>query len=207
MIPKRIVAIGTSAFFGYGDASGKGGYIGRLKEWHEKTDKNNAVFNLGISGKTVGETTAQLLERLKKEVAPRQPDLILLTTGINDVRRHGEKDALCAVSENEFKENVHQLIHNAKEIVPQIVMIGVIPTKDKHDSLDNYLLAEDIARYAAFTKIICQEENIPYIDIYQEWRQEDYQQFLFQDAVHANEKGYEKIFQQVKDFLDNLYKE
>ncbi len=35
MIPHRIVAIGASTFFGLYDEDHLGGYIGRLKMWHE----------------------------------------------------------------------------------------------------------------------------------------------------------------------------
>lgn len=62
MIPQRIVAIGTSAFFGVGDPS-NGGFIGRFKTWHQQKDIHNEAYSLGVSRKKVGETTTELLQK------------------------------------------------------------------------------------------------------------------------------------------------
>ncbi|HYK08191.1 MAG TPA: GDSL-type esterase/lipase family protein [Candidatus Eisenbacteria bacterium] len=200
MIPHRIVAVGTSAFFGYGDL-GNGGYIERLKRWHEAQDSKNAVFNLGISGATVGETTTQLLERLIPEASRRMPDLLLLTTGINDVRRPKGKESPPVTSPEQFKKNVHEMIRLSRQLTQNIVFISTIPIKEKHDSLDNYLLPEDVKKYASITKNVCEEENIPYLDVYNDWLSQDFERFLFRDGVHSNQEGYQEIFLKLKEFL------
>src|SRR3989344_1664180 len=63
MIPKRIAAIGASYCEGKVDPEG-GGFVGRLRSWHESFIQDNHVFNLGISG----DTTSDMLKRLEKEM-------------------------------------------------------------------------------------------------------------------------------------------
>lgn len=206
MIPKRIVAIGTSAFFGYGDATGKGGYIGRLKQWHESQDKDNAMFNLGISGATVGETTESLLKRLVSEATVREPDIILLTSGINDIRRFGSKEASSATSPDQFKTNIQEMITKSRSVAREVIFISTYPLKEKHDSSDNWFLPEDNKAYADIVKRVCEENKVPYIDVFAGWEKDGYDDLLGPDGVHANEKGYEDIFVTLQSFLLERYK-
>lgn len=204
MIPKRIVAIGTSAFFGYGDPE-HGGYIGRLKIWQESLGFENNFYNLGISGASVGETTESLLKRLVAEVAVREPDLILLTSGINDIRRFKSKNAPSAASPSQFEKNIHEMIAKAHSVAEDVIFISTYPLKEKHDSSNNWFLPEDNKAYAEIVKKVCEESNVPYIDVFAEWEKDGYEDLLGPDGVHANAKGYEKVFEQVKKFLLEYY--
>lgn len=203
MIPQRIVAIGTSSFFGLGDPQ-HGGYIGRLKVWHESKNNNNVIFNLGISGNTLGETTTQLLQRLVPETKVREPNLILLTSGINDIRRHSSRQNPPITLKEEFRNNIVNMIRQARSLA-DVIVISTFPIKEKHDSADNYLLPSDLEKYTQIVKTVCQQEKVPYLDIYNEWAKEDYSQFLIEDGVHANEKGHENIFLKLKEFLEKNY--
>ena len=82
MLPHRIVAFGASSIHGVGDPEG-GGFVGRLRAWHESQHEKNLVFNLGVPG----DMTAGMLTRFIPEVKFRSPDLILFYFGLNDVRR------------------------------------------------------------------------------------------------------------------------
>jgi lysophospholipase L1-like esterase len=204
MIPRRIVAIGTSAFFGYGDPH-NGGYIGRLKVWQESLEFENNIYNLGISGASVGETTDSLLKRLIPEALVREPDLILLTSGINDIRRYQTKESPCTVSLQQFEKNIYEIIARARTVAKDVIFISVYPLLEKHDSNDNWFLPDDNKKYAEAVKNICEKEKIGYIDVYKEWEQIGYNDLLGSDGVHANEKGHEKIYEQVKKFLLKRY--
>ena len=204
MIPKRIVAIGTSAFFGDGDFL-HGGYIGRLKVWHESNNPDNYVFNLGITLDKIGETTESLLKRIVPEASIREPNLILLTSGINDIRRPESKENPSAVSPEQFEKNIHEMIAKAQFVVKDVMLVSVFPIKEKHDRSNNYLLPEDLTVYAVIVKKVCEEENIPYMDLYNEWLGKNYEQFLSLDGVHINTKGHEMIFEKLKEFLEKMY--
>ena len=204
MIPKRIVAIGTSAFFGYGDPQ-HGGYLGRLKIWHEGLDLENCFFNLGISGALVGETTESLLKRLVLEAKVREPDLILLTSGINDIRRFESKGNLPATSPEQFAINIHEMIKKARNLVGNVIFVSTYPLQEKHDSTGNWFLKNDNKKYAEIVKQTCKEENIPYVDVFSEWEKVGYGDLLGPDGVHANPKGHEQIYEYLKKFLIQQY--
>lgn len=205
MLPKTIVAIGTSTLYGRVDPQG-GGYIGRLRRWHEKNDPHNAVFNLGISG----ETTDEILERLIPECKIRKPDLIILTSGSNDTRRIGSKNNPVTTSIQQFKKNVNLMIEQAKSLAP-IMMTSIYPINEKqtvplkywHET--HYYLLQDAIIYAQAARDICNNRHIPYLDIFNQWMKKDYYDLLFEDGLHANSKGHEMIFQQLKKFLKGLY--
>jgi len=205
MIPRRIVAVGTSSFFGNGD-SGHGGFIGRLKVWHEGENEDNFVFNLGVSLDKEGETTTELIKRIVSEASIRNPELIFLSSGINDIRRSGSKDNPSATSPQQFEKNISEMIARARSVTQSVIFISTFPINEKHDRAGNYLLPQDAKNYAAITKRVCEKESVPYLDIFSEWSKINYSDFLSSDGVHSNPQGYEKIFTSLKQFLLNLYK-
>lgn len=204
MIPQRITAIGTSSFFGVGDPI-HGGFIGRFKSWHQRNSEDNEVYNLGVSKEKVGETTTELLQRIITEAKVRDSQLIMLTSGINDIRRIGGKENPPVTSKEEFEENIKKMIAKTKTLA-DVIFISPIPIKEKKNSNNDYLLPEDLQEYTQIVEKVCKEEHIPYLNIHDEWLQEDWQSFLTPDGVHPNEQGHEKIFESLKKFLQELYK-
>jgi len=50
-------------------------------------------------------------------------------------------------------------------------------------------------------KEICEKNNLRYIDLSDLMENSD-----FEDGLHPNSKGHEKIFQKIKEFLDPIVK-
>ena len=203
MLPKRIVAIGTSSLFGRVDPQG-GGYIGRLKSWHEQQAAHNAVFNLGISG----ETTTQMLARFEQELTPRKPDLILVNTGSNDTRHRGTIAAPRDIPLITSLENLQSMIVIGRKLAP-IVFISIYPILDAETQplmdTDYFYLQKDIAELAQATKRVCNENHLPYLNIFDEWNEREYPPYIHADGLHANEVGHQKIFEMLKEFLQEIY--
>ncbi len=205
MLPKRIVAIGASDFFGIGDPE-EGGFIGRFKTWHETQNKDHVVYNLGIRG----ETTTQMLKRLTSESVPRKPDLLILTAGSNDIRRIGSKNAPVKTPINKFRENIREMIHQGTKMA-DVIFISTHPFDESKTAPflywnpKNYYLRADIIHYEREVKSICKEEQIPYLDIFNQWIDRDYSLFLHEDGQHANAMGHIMIAEELKKFLKNLY--
>jgi lysophospholipase L1-like esterase len=97
------------------------------------------------------------------------------------------------------------MIAKAQFLVKDVMLVSVFPIKEKHDRSNNYLLPEDLTVYAVIVKKVCEEENIPYMDLYNEWLGKNYEQFLSLDGVHINTKGHEMIFEKLKEFLEKMY--
>lgn len=203
MIPKRIVAIGASTVYGRVDPDG-GGWVGRLRQWHEQQHPQNAVFNLGIGG----DTTAGFLARMKTEVPIRKPDLILFSGGMNDAKRIGSRDAPVTTPLPQFEKNIREIIKTGRQLADLIVVsfgpkdeIRTTPVAGS----ENYYLKSDAEKYAQATKEICEAAKVPHIDIFNEWLEIDYMPLLADDGLHPNSLGHQKIFESVRDFLTEKY--
>lgn len=205
MIPRRILAFGASSVFGRVDPEG-GGYIGRLKTWHEKNSRNHAVFNLGIGG----DTTIDLLSRFLPEATAknRNPNLIIFSIGHNDSRRIGSKNNPNSTELSLFKENIQELLKQAHSLC-DVVFVGIHPIDDgKTQPLvghDFCYLLDDAKSYSYAAKEICEEMGVPYLDIFNKFINKDYKNYLYEDGLHFNSEGHEKVFQELKIFLLKLY--
>lgn len=206
MLPKRIIALGASSVFGRVDPVG-GGFIGRLKTWHEKkSPMYNAVYNLGIESETIRD----IIERLDKEVPQRKPDAILFSLGSNDSRRVGSKQASPTTSLAAFTQQVITLIKKAQKYTKNIIVVGAYPINDVLTQplikTDFYYSLSDLLPYIKETKSICKNMHIPYLDMYRILtRTKNYQKFLYKDGLHCNELGHEKIFKELRKMLIKLY--
>jgi lysophospholipase L1-like esterase len=88
----RILAIGSSSTLGYGASSKDMSYPSQLETILEHALKgvDIVILNRGVSGEMAEDTA----ERIKSEVALREPDLVLWQLGTNDVVWGGRPDQL-----------------------------------------------------------------------------------------------------------------
>ena len=204
MLPQRIVAVGASIVFGRVDPE-HGGFMGRMKIWHEKFFTPNAVFNLGISG----ETSTMLLDRLHAELLVRKPNLIIISVGLNDVKRNGSLRSSPTTPTERFRQNIHDIIHQSRNLC-DVMFISITPINESKTTpllyqKNSYIMFEDVVKYADITKAICMEEKVPYLDIMNQWLQMRYQAFLDEDGLHPNPLGHKDIFIKLKAFLKEQY--
>lgn len=57
-----------------------------------------------------------------------------------------------------------------------------------------------IKKYNEMIKVICRENKVYFIEIFNKLMKSDYKKTL-DDGVHPDEKGHQKIFETIKDFL------
>jgi len=204
MIPNRILAFGASTCEGKGDPVG-GGFVGRLKTWREIADyQQNYVYNLGISG----NTSSDVLKRFFGEAKPRHPDLIIFQFGGNDIRREGSARSEIKISLSDYVKNLTELILQAKQL-SQVLFISSIPIDDSKTQpigwVPYYYAQADVATYAAKLQQICAEQQVPYLDIFNDWLKLDYSKYLHADGLHPSVLGHQVIFDQLKAKLLELY--
>ncbi len=86
----RIVALGDSLVYGYGDHEG-GGWVERLRRRWMYSDADHVVYNLGIRGDRVSQVKERLHQEFiyRGELKNQSPDLIILSVGVNDSPRLG----------------------------------------------------------------------------------------------------------------------
>lgn len=203
MVPQRIVAIGASSVYGRVDPSG-GGFVGRLRRWHESNGRHNAVFNLGIGG----DTTTGMRDRLVPEASLRRPDLLLFHLGHNDARRTGALSSPTETSLENYRRNLRELIRLGRGLA-DCVFVSTYPIDETKTQplveTEYFLSMSDVGLFAEAGRKMCESEAVPYLNVYSELLSKDIHPLLYEDGLHCNSAGHQFIFEKLRDFLLALY--
>lgn len=211
------IIIGAGDSITYGNWDRKGGWLCRLRNYLDKknladykgdelySQKYTLVYNLGIPG----DTTKGFLNRLEHELLPRiNPDLeniIILAIGINDSRYYEDKKSH-ETSFGEYQENLPKILKIAKQYTAKIVFLGLTPVdEERTDPIFWETVAiyrnEFIKRYDLEIKEFCQRERVLFVEVFDKLIKDDVKK-LMEDGIHPNDLGHQKIFEIVRDFLE-----
>jgi lysophospholipase L1-like esterase len=204
--PLKVVALGDSLVYGFGDPEG-GGWVDRLRrQWMANSDRGHILYNLGIRG----DRTFQVRERLgqefryRGELRNRVPDLIILSVGINDSPRLGRPDGRSFSDFREFQAEINNLLDEAQQMCP-VLFVGMVPVDEiKMPFLDCfYFNHTDQFRYKEATKSACEARQIPYLDIFDLWMSRGemwWRPRLGADGLHPNVLGYRSLWEDVANW-------
>lgn len=202
----RIIALGDSLIYGFGDPDG-GGWVERLRrQWLAPDSAGHALYNLGIRGNTVAQVQGRLEAefRHRGELRNRFPDLIVLCVGVNDSPRVGRPDGRNLTNFATFQIQIANLLDHAQQLCP-ILFVGMVPVDESQmpflDCL--YYNHTDQHRYNEATKLACESRQIPYLDLFKLWmgRGENWLQTHFSpDGLHPNVRGYQALLQDVMNW-------
>ncbi|MDJ0731220.1 MAG: GDSL-type esterase/lipase family protein [Crocosphaera sp.] len=198
----RIVALGDSLVYGYGDPVG-GGWVERLRRQWMSQENGHVLYNLGVRG----DRTHQVAERLegeyryRGELRNRVPDVIILSVGVNDSARLRRPNGRLFTDFETYQQEIENLLDKAQQLCP-VYFVGMVPVdEEKMPFIDCFYFNHfDQYRYKEVTKKACQSRNIPYLDIFDLWsgRGESYvQSRLINDGLHPNVKGYESLYEDI----------
>ena len=198
--PLKVVALGDSLIYGFGDFVG-GGWVERLRrEWMSPQGAGHVLYNLGVRGDRTEQVTIRLEQEFncRGELRNRVPDLILLSVGVNDSARLGKSTGKLFTDFNSFRQQMAHLLDTAQNLCP-VLFIGMTPIDESkmpfmdclyYNHLDQY-------RYKEATLQACQERGIPYLDIFDLWlsRGTDWiDTQLGEDGLHPNVSGYQTLY-------------
>jgi lysophospholipase L1-like esterase len=201
--PLKIVALGDSLIYGYGDPEG-GGWVDRLRRhWMSPDSVGHVIYNLGVRGDRT-QQVAQRLEvefRHRGELRNRVPDLIILSVGVNDSARVGRLNGKNLTDFHSFEQQIASLLDLAQQLCP-VLFVGMVPVDETQmpfmDCL--YYNHDDQYRYKEATRLACQQRSIPYLDIFQQWmnHSETWRRHrLTKDGLHPNTLGYKTLLDDV----------
>ncbi len=201
--PLKIVALGDSLIYGYGDPVG-GGWVERLRRsWMMPGSLGHAVYNLGIRGDGVQQVAARLENEFRNrgELRNRVPDLMILSVGVNDSARLGRPDGKNFTDFETFQITLNTLLDRASQLCP-VLFVGMVPIDPtKMPFLDClYYNHADQIRYKEATRLACQQRHIPYLDIFTRWQNRGTtwcQAQLLDDGLHPNVSGYQTLLDEV----------
>jgi len=201
--PLKIVALGDSLIYGYGDPVG-GGWVEQLRRrWMNPETPGHAIYNLGIRGDGVKQVALRLEDEFRNrgELRNRVPDLIILSVGVNDSARMARLDGRNYTDFEEFQAEMDNLLVRARRLCP-VLFVGMVPVDESkmpflgcfhYNHLDQY-------RYKEITRYLCEQRQIPYLDIFSRWldRGESWcQARMTQDGLHPNVSGYQALLEDV----------
>jgi lysophospholipase L1-like esterase len=177
--PVRIVALGSSSTQGIGASSPKSCYPVRLQAELQRRfpDSKITVDNLGIGG----QLAADMLPRIKKQVLPLEPTLVIWQTGVNDAMRR--------VDLEKFKQTVLSGIDMLQKKGVDVVLLDMqyFPRAEK---------VRDFARYLVAMRQIAEARKVPIVQRFAIMKhlvtsaQFTAQQLLAPDLFHPNDVTY-----------------
>lgn len=201
--PKRIVAIGDSVIYGYGDPEG-GGWVERLRRyWMQPGTPDHALYNLGVRGDSVGKVLERLDRefRTRGELRNRLPEVLILSVGINDSARVGKPEGRHYTDFETFQHQMATLLEEARDLCP-VFFVGMTPVLAEAMPFAEvlYYSQADQFRYKEATKQLCAQFNVPYLDIFDLWLNRGeiwWRSRLSEDGLHPNVQGYRSLFEEV----------
>ena len=196
---KNIGMIGDSIAHGYYDEQNLG-WFARLGEMILSSHPGEYVFNnISQSGDNIADTT----NRAIYEVLSRQFDLIIVNTGINDLRRRKNSELQLDFSEGVRIMYWNKLLDILALSRAKIVVLDLTPViKNRYTeqaSLVRY--NSDVERYNEIIKNICQQKNIKFFERYNSWKDRDLEK-LYKDATHPNSEAHQIMAEEVYNYLN-----
>ena len=201
--PLKVIAIGDSLVYGYGDLSG-GGWAERLRRsWMQPNQAGHVLYNLGVRGDKVSQVAARFEAEFcrRGELRNRTPDIALISVGTNDTPHLSKPDGKLMTQESEFKREMTHLLDVAvHHCCP--VFIGMVPVvMERMPFLDClYYDRQTQFVYKEMTRQMCAIRQIPYLDIFDLWmsRGSDWiAQRIGEDGLHPNDLGYSSLFEDI----------
>lgn len=201
--PLKLVVLGDSLIYGFGDPEG-GGWVERLRrQWMHPDSPGHVLYNLGVRGDGVKQVQERVEQefRHRGELKNRVPDAIILSVGVNDSARLGRPNGRNYTDFETFPQELANLLDQAQRLCP-VLFVGMVPVNEASmPFLDCfYYNHADQYRYKEATRLACQKRQIPYLDVFDSWmsRGNDWcNKHLCQDGLHPNVAGYQALLQDV----------
>lgn len=190
--PESICIFGDSTSWGAWDME-KGGWVNRLWLSVANNTEYVTIYNLGIDG----GTSETLLARFEHEAKARGADALIFQTGGNDASTDSAGNAV--VSLEDFRKNIEELIRRAKTITAHIIFTDLKNCDESKTTpvswMDRYCRNDALDTYRGVLQEVCTKNEVLYMDM------PLLENSDFEDGLHPNAKGHEKIFSTVQSFL------
>lgn len=195
----RIVCIGDSITEGIGDSQGTG-WPGRLNAMLAVTQPDQwHVINLGVAG----DTSIDVYHRLCSEALYRQPSLLFIAAGLNDVVKRQWPTALAHKIDFNFAKDVWtRTLERLKREATKVIFVGLTPVNEAampliympHDAEDqgHTCTNSDVQKYNQMLRGLVQSHGFIYLDIFDTLLSNNYIETVI-DGLHPNSQGYDML--------------
>lgn len=199
--PKTVVFFGDSITYAGAEPNGYIDLIRQKLKKKGKADKYNLI-GAGIGGNKV----PNLQERLERDVLSKNPDLVFIYIGINDVW-HASYNPPSGTPIEQYEAGLKDIIGKIKASGAKVVLCTPSVIGEKKGGAN----AQDaeLDRYAEVSRQVAKKTNVKLCDLrkafttYIEQHNPDNQEkgILTSDKVHLNQTGNELVAAQMMKFL------
>lgn len=194
----NICVFGDSIAWGCNDTQ-NGGWVTLLRNYLETKEQDISVYNLGICG----DTTAELLKRVKIEAEARQPDLIIFAIGINDAKSINNT-SFPQTSPEQFHFHLKRLLTIARGFTDNILLVGLTQVHEQLTAPDPWGTGEsyqnnNIQLLDEIIRRVCAKEKLTFIPMDNVLTNTN-----LADGLHPNSTGHQKIFTVVKPVVEKM---
>lgn len=179
----RYVALGDSTVEGIGSTGPGRHYVGRLYERLRSVYPNAELANLGVGGATAADVLAfQLPNALE-----RQPDLVTLSVGPNDITQGRDAD--------QYEQDLAAIFERLRADTRAVVVVNLMPDlglSPAFGSDEQAFLSELTPRFNQVLERQARRFDVRVVDLYAQSRLEvPYHPELFSsDLYHPSDAGY-----------------
>ena len=194
----KIGIIGDSIAHGFFDEEDLG-WAARLGKMMLQKKSGGYVFN---NMAQAGDNIADVYHRALAEVGSRKLDLIIVSAGINDLRRRKNSELQLDFSEGARIMYWQKLLDFLQSVGAKTVVTDLLPVVENKYSVEAGLIRrnEDVERYNQLIKEVCEEKQVYYMERYNAWQRRNLDE-LYHDATHPNSQGHKLIAEEVYEYL------
>lgn len=200
----RYLLFGASSTFGVGDPE-FGGWSTRLQFYLDKQEGARLFHNLAISGNTTKDLLRRFSQEAKERIRdkPKKQWTTFFSLGTNDASR---VDGVSKVSEEDYENNLHELLRQAKALVSRVVVLSGFPIIEEVCNPFKpglYFLNKDIFYYDKILQRVCEKEGVEYFSVFNKFSNHTEKTSLYSsDGLHLSVKGHELYFSLIRDYLE-----
>jgi lysophospholipase L1-like esterase len=202
-VPRKLVVLGDSGVYGWGDPE-QGGWCERLRRHWMELPQGPVLYGLGVRG----DGLERLAARAETEVASRgelrrqRPQGILLSIGLNDTARVGRPDGRHQLGPDAFLFGLRQLLPRLRAIAP-VFVLGLTPVDEVVMPFAGMLWYElaAVRRYEGLLEEACMESDVPFLPLLDGLLADPHWlQWLCSDGLHLNSDGHGQIYRRLRSW-------
>ena len=159
----------------------------------------HVLYNLGVRGNRVLQVEQRLEDEFhhRGELRNCQPDIIVLSVGVNDSARVQRPNGRYYTDFYKFQTILDKLLDTSKQLC-SVIFVGMVPVDQSQMPFQNclYYSHDDQFIYKEATRLACLKRKIPYLDVFEKWlsRGESWlRSHLSDDGIHPNVRGYQAL--------------
>ena len=178
----------------------------RAYQWVAPQNSDFQFINRGISG----QTTSQILLRFSYDIAPLEPDVIVLQLGANDLRMSLKGTKTRAEIVAECQKNIERIITEAEKINASVILTTVFPLSKDPVPLPYRPFWEKREAIAASINEVNQylltlQNRAIVLDAYNLLKKQDPNgEKYYRDLLHLNGDGYQLLNQKLEKILRQI---